>query len=50
MSTHFRLFYTPAATSTNAPREPTQSDDLPAEFPMSLDGIEKLKNAEQITP
>jgi len=40
---------TPAATSTNAPREPTQADDLPAEFPISLDGIEKLKNAEKVT-
>ena len=32
--------------STNAP---TQADDLPAEFPVSLDGIDKLTNAEQVT-
>jgi hypothetical protein len=28
---------------------PTQADDLPAEFPVSLDGIDKLTNAEQVT-
>ena len=32
--------------STNAP---TQADNLPTEFPVSLDGIDKLKNAEQVT-
>ena len=37
----------PVLLSTNAPTVPIQADDLPAGFLISLDGIEKLKNAEQ---